>query len=154
MLASKTMNSFPRGNLKQTRHSRERGRDEGKTQNIVPSMPLTCLPTSSLPCQWFSISFEYFFFFTYNSSHSEIRIFLQNGCSLLPDFLGNIYCWKWEMFLYSTELMGPEDCSQSHTLQVKVRLLLYAKHLIGILLLFYKDTRPGKKQKEKRRDQL
>lgn len=71
MLASKTMNAFPRGKLKQTRHSREEGRNEEKAQNIVPTVPLTCLPTSSLPCQWFSISFEDFFSFAYNSSHSE-----------------------------------------------------------------------------------
>lgn len=45
--------------------------------------------------------------------------------------------------MYYTKLMGPEFCPQQHNIQVKVKLLLYAKRLIGILLPF-KDTMLGK----------
>ena len=40
------------------------------------------------------------------------------------------------------EFTGPEFCSQEHNIQVKVKLLLYVKHLIGIILPF-KDEMLG-----------
>lgn len=46
-------------------------------------------------------------------------------------------------------LRGPEFCSQEHNIKRKVKLLLYAKHLIGVILPFKDVMLVNEKEKGK-----
>lgn len=61
-LVPRTMHVICQGNPET--NEKFQGKRKGcgrKTQRIMPSMPLTFLPTSFLLHQWFSVSLEYFF---------------------------------------------------------------------------------------------